>query len=128
MGYRSTVGLCLSAKGKQSLEEVLQKHKTQYPDCTTITEFIEAAEVRTNETSDDIVYIWKDTKWYSIPTEFGHDPINFINNCLNELDIDDYLLIIIGEELDDIEHSGNYCENSFGMRLIREIVFEPESI
>lgn len=125
MGYRSTVALCLSANGQKQLEQLLQQYHDTYPQCTNISTFIDQSEIRKDETPGDIVYLWENTKWYHIGGSELHCPIVFMTKFINDLNVDDYLFVVLGQDDSDVECSGNHCENSLGMRLRREIVFEP---
>lgn len=118
MGYRSDVALCLSTKGKQALDTALLEASQSHEYHKEIRDFVNSAEVRTDDESGDVSYLWTEIKWYADYVE-----VKFIEHFVNTIDDDEYLFIRIGESDDDLEYLGGHWENGLGMTLIRSIVF-----
>ena len=102
MGYYSEVGLTISAAGYKQLTGKL----------TTL----EDADTHYTSKEGDQLWFWNWTKWYSTFPE-----INWLQAQLNELDAQDFYFIRIGEEFDDVETDGSWCENPFEMEVSRGI-------
>ena len=119
MGYRSDVGLCLTAAGKQVLDTALAEAAGSNPHFTEIKNMVDHAEIRTDTDSGTVGYLWRDLKWYA-----DYDEVRFIENLLSKLDDSDYLFIRVGESDDDTEDRGGFWENPLGMCLVRGIAFD----
>jgi len=120
MGYRSDVGLCLNAKGKEALDAALAEAEKGDEHFTVIKELLDSARVRISADDDGAVaYHWEDLKWYA-----DYSGVNFIENLLRNLDYHYYFFIRVGESDDDTEIHGGFWENPLGMCLVRGIAFD----
>ena len=119
MGYRSDVGLCLSAKGKEVLGIALSEAQKTNASFSSIQELLERADVRVSTKDGSVAYQWEDFKWYS-----DDDDVAFIEKLLHNLDYDDYFFIRVGESNDDTEVGGGFWDNPLGMCLVRGIAFD----
>ena len=118
MGYRSDVGLCLSAKGKEFLDARLAELEAGTGETRLIREVLNS-HYKDDEESGAVAWFWECTKWYS---EF--EDVAFIENLLRNLDDEDFLFVRVGEDDNDAETSGAFWRNPFGMCMVRCISFE----
>ena len=119
MGYRSDVGLALSARGKAALDAALAEAEKSNEHYAIIKELLEHGEKRTDEETGAAAWLWEGLKWYS-----DYVDVSFIENFLCELEPEDYLFIRVGEADDDTEYTGGFWENPMGMSLLRGIAFD----
>lgn len=119
MGYRSDVGLCLSASAHNLLEKAVAKVKSEDAEMfAEIVHLLERGVAIQNTATGCAAWLWENTKWYH---EFQQ--VAFIMHFLDTLEYGEYLFYRVGEEDDDIERQGGFWENPFGMGLSRQIVF-----
>jgi len=119
MGYRSDVGLCLSAKGKEALDAALAEAEKTNKHYSLIMDLLDKADSRITSDDGTVAYHWQSVKWYA-----DYSDVSFIENLLHSLDDEDYLFIRVGEENDDTEYQGEFRDNPLGMCLIRGIAFD----
>jgi hypothetical protein len=118
MGYRSDVGLCLTATGRETLDARLAALNPDTDNTRYIHELLNSPRDK-REDDGAVAWLWESLKWYS-----DYDDVGFIENLLNDLDSEDYLFIRVGESDDDTEYRGGFWENTFGMCLVRGIAFD----
>lgn len=116
MSYRSDVGLCLSARGRQALEEKIAELAPEDENTAIIKSLFENPRACEDGCA---AWFWGGVKWYE-----DYADVAFTENFIKALEEEDYLFLLIGESDDDTEHRGGFWENPFGMTLIREIVFD----
>ena len=110
MGYRSDVGFACTPMVKQVIEQV----------CEWDSEFKELIGYASDEShgTDDGRWLWNSVKWYP-----DFPDVQIMENLMVILDnsemYDEYGLIRIGEEQDDMETKGSPYE--FDMYLNRSI-------
>ena len=119
MGYRSDVGLCLSAKGKEALDAALDEARQNKEHLSLIMALLDGAAVRVSTDDGVVAYHWEYLKWYA-----DYSDVRFIENLLRNLDEEDYLFIRVGESDDDTEYRGGFWGNPLGMCLVRGIAFD----
>ena len=116
MGYYSEVGLCLAPQSAVALQEAI-KNEINDEIRTEVTDLIESATLHTH-TSGAIGYWWDWMKWYH-----NFDDVLFILKFIDSQPYENFYLIRIGEESDDVEILGGYWDNPFPMGLNRNISF-----
>lgn len=109
MGYRSDVGFACSPMVKQIIEQV----------CEWNSEFKELISYAHDHSGDDTGrWFWADVKWYE-----SHPDVQIMENLMIVLDnselYEEYGLIRLGEEVDDVETKGTPYE--FDMYVNRSI-------
>ena len=118
MGYYSNVGLVL----KKDANAIL-KAKLLLLDCSGRNKYVPNFLLHnpdiTTAKNGDVLYYWRDVKWYEDFPE-----IQFIEDNLTDFDSNDYQFIRIGEEETDIERQGDYWDNPFGLRVVRDIEWD----
>ena len=118
MGYRSHVGICLAQDAFNRLEDKIQT-LPQHLQEEARSLFGDSEFTREDEGSR--VWYWEGFKWYS------SDPdITFLKGYLSDLEDEQYLYLLVGENLDDVEYHGRFWDNPFGMCLTRGIEFNEE--
>ncbi len=118
MGYRSHVGICLAQDAFKQLEDKIQA-LPQHLQEEVRSLFGDSEFTREDEGSR--VWYWEGFKWYS------SDPdITFLKGYLSDLEDEQYLYLLVGENLDDVEYHGRFWDNPFGMCLTRGIEFNEE--
>lgn len=93
MGYRSEVTLALSLSANNKLKQL-------YPD---VYKFLLESDLQIHKTYAPIcnIYQWAYIKWYD------NDAIQALEDFLsNEIELNEYQLIIIGEDLNDMSIEG----------------------
>jgi hypothetical protein len=114
MGYRSEVAIALTSEAAKKLL-VLQDF------CPELKQLISDAEdtihfdKKSIDQGHDTKFYWSHVKWYDSYTEIQQME-TFLYNLL---DGDDFLLLRIGEETDDMESQGHYWESD--MHIQRSI-------
>ncbi len=93
MGYRSDVGLCLTATGKKALDAALAELEPDAETTRHLHELLNAATKREDETSGAVAWFWEWIKWYS-----EYEDVAFIDKVLESLDDADYFFIRVGED------------------------------
>ncbi len=117
MGYRSDVGLCLTATGKKALDAKLTALDPDAETTQYIHELLHSPyKKREDQDSGAVAWVWESVKWYS-----EYESVAFIDTLLESLDDADYFFIRVGESEDDTEIHGGFQENPFGMCLMRGI-------
>jgi hypothetical protein len=120
MGYRSEVGLCLSAEGKRNLEQALPELECKNRETAkTVNELLNSGNMREHKESGAVAYHWEWLKWYH-----DFDDVSFFNSFMETLDDNDYLFIRLGESDDDNEIECSFWSNPFGMCMLRSISFD----
>lgn len=118
MGYLSDVLLVLDNAASKQLEEQLEnlpkntKERVQKLLNSTDNRYIA-------QNSNARLYYWKWIKWYIEFTE-----VCFIEDFIDNLDENNYLIIVIGEELTDLREQGTFYDNPFHACLERNIKFK----
>lgn len=110
MGYYSDVKLALPTSIYQKMCSKAKTHQ----DSNEIMRLLSGAEVSLIKEYDTVILYWKSYKWSDIYPE-----VTFIMNFTNELDDDDYNMIIVGEKVDDIEVRG--CMDEPYLYVVRKI-------
>ena len=118
MGYRSDVGLCLSAKGKKSLDAALAEAEKTNKDFSEIKGLLYNTDSYFTRGDGTVAYHWKYLKLYA-----DYSDVSFIEKLVNDMDDEEYLFIRVGESDDDTEYRGGFWENPLGMCLMRGITF-----
>ncbi len=119
MGYRSDVGLCLTATGRKALDAALSALDPDAEGTRYLHHLLNSPYAkREDRDSGAIAWHWESLKWYSV----YHDRLQ--HRLLESLDDADYFFIRVGESDDDIEYRGGFQENPFGMCLMRGIGFD----
>lgn len=125
MGYRSDVALVLSSDGltllEKYLEELFEKDKDTHE---KVAEYFGEADVFRRDKNCNVFYLWRGVKWYDTDPDYA-GPYH-IEEFLDSTDLygEDYLFIRLGEEVNDVETSGEMWSNPFGVGLRREIAFD----
>lgn len=118
MGYRSQVGLCMTAEAVCDLQSAIQGLSQTLQD--ELAGLFEACEfIREDEGCR--AWYWEGFKW---STQDGD--IRFLDEHLSSLDWGEYLFIRVGENLDDTEYHGGFWDNPFAMSLTREVRFSDD--
>ena len=113
MGYRSDVAIALTQKAAAWLKAKLNKEKDKEKRYL----FDHADSHDALEVSGQELWRWSNVKWYK-----GYTEVDYVTDFLNSLDEDDYLCIIVGEATCDVEMSGNFWQNAFGLDVVTSIV------
>lgn len=123
MGYRSEVGLALTRKGVEALENRLASPEIGEEVRQRIREFLDHTDKHAkDEESGQEAWYWEYLKWYT--DDPAHFPeVDFIEKLMAELPDGDFRFIRIGEDYDDTEMRGSFWENPFDMELGRYISF-----
>ena len=124
MGYRSEVGLCLTAPAHAKLEDGLLHlpnggGTTSAEEAKLIRDFFQIAYLKKDDTDGAIAYYWDSLKWYS-----DYPDVRFVENFLDSLDEEEYYLIRLGESDGDTEIKGGFWDNPFQMGIARGITFD----
>jgi len=144
MGYRSDVGICLSFPVRERFYKevnLLNPNRKKL-----VNEFLSMGN--TYHYGGDVCFVWRNVSWDDISVSeeermyaFMHFTpeqieqikssnesdstyvgVHFLTDFIHSLgDSDDYLLIRIGEALEDIYQSGLYFDNPFALCLKREL-------
>ena len=118
MGYYSDVALCLTKNGMDQLKTALAEAERNNPDnFAAIKMLIGDEPSKIDEGTGAVVFLWKGEKWYD---EF--DEVAFVAKLMDSLPDEDFRLIRLGEDYDDIETRGNFRGKPFGMYVERKIV------
>jgi hypothetical protein len=128
MGYRSDVGLCLTAQAQELLAaELAELIKADRAKSKTVIDLLNGAKIREDQESGAVSYYWENLKWYP-----DYDDVSFFESlmlCLERNSLDArYYFIRIGESDDDIEIRGGFFDNPFGMYIVRGINFDDEAV
>ncbi len=111
MGYRSDVGLVLSATG---FSHLLGKGNKLINEC------LESADkVEKNADSGEHLYIWTYVEW-----SMNNGGIAQLMIALDSVDNNDYAYVKLGEDSTDIEAQGNLWDNDFGFGYIRKLQYD----
>ena len=113
MGYRSDVAVALSKKAAARLKAKLKATKDK--DKRYLFDHVDAHD--TSESTGQELWLRRNVKWYK-----GYTEVDFVTGFLNSLDEDDYLCIIVGEATCDVEITGNFWQNAFGLDVATSIV------
>ncbi len=113
MGYTYDVALLVRASAKDKLwaqigiagDEISNLFSVQGYDSRQI-----------DSDTGDILYEWS---FYKLSFE----ELEFFDQLDSVLELDDFHLIKLGEELNDTETQGCYCNSNFDLKLTREIKF-----
>lgn len=115
MGYYNDVGLVLTKEQNVQLKGGILLETN----AGMIDKFLNTA--RHYKHSNDELYVWNSIKWYDYPG------VKYIENFIQKLIINDkqkeYFFVRVGEDLDDIEESGEYFDNSFDLHINIEVNF-----
>lgn len=117
MGYRSEVALCLNKNGISTLNDMLEKANKETQKIVHDLLAQSDKHLADSKTSCE-VWFWDWIKWYP-----DYPAIKFLENLFNEIDMENFLFIRIGEYSDDSEIQGAYWDNPFGIYLSRSIEF-----
>lgn len=122
MGYRSDIGLCLSARGMEELNKALAALDAG-TDCTqeekTWIHELFTCPAPKNSADGAGAWAWDGLKWYT-----DYRDVQWVEDFLNGLNEEDYYFLRIGDDIDDTEERGWLWDNPFGMRLVRSIQFD----
>ena len=111
MGYRSDVGLALSARVAKDVETP----KTKF--------LLDLVDNKYTDGSGNVLYIWKSIKWY----EDTDEDIGALLDILAPMDGEDYLFIEVGETPDHLDYKGYWWHNPFNLGYQQALVFDkPE--
>ena len=105
MGYRSDVFLRVTDDTKKVFEAA-RKICKHFDGLLTDSEF-ECGKDSNN-------FIWNHTKWYD-----NYPEIESFNNVISQISEEEYGMIRLGEETNDIEYYGSPCD--FGMYVSRTV-------
>ena len=112
MGYRSEVAVTLSKKAAVRLKAKL---KATSSDERYLLDHADSHSI--DESTGQELYRWNYVKWYP-----EYKEVSFIGSFLEELNDGDYLFLRIGENFGDVERSGEFFENIFGLDVSTSIV------
>ena len=118
MGYYSEVALCLSDNGRARLDAAMHEARQHATNPSDIELFLQNGLRQDAPDSEGVLYYWEGVKWYA-----DFEEVRLITDVMDELDVDDYLFLRIGEDVDDAEILGGWWENPFDARLFRTIDF-----
>ncbi len=120
MGYRSEVCIALTDSAARLLKTVMnhlpEDHEALHllrEDQATFIDITPADILNTDFDCDSKIY-FESIKWYQ-----SHEDVAFIEDFLQQLDEEDYLLTRIGEDTDDTEVTGGYWDSE--VRISRSI-------
>ena len=113
MGYYSDVTLILRADAAAKLQKAIADGSE---DATEAKAFIDGADYCRRAADGAVMYQWANVKWYSDFPEIG-----FIERVLQGVSARSYFFIRIGENYDDMEFSGAYETEPFGISLVRQV-------
>jgi hypothetical protein len=120
MGYRSDIGLCLSAEGKKKLEQALPELERKNKEVAeTVNKLLNSGNMREHKESGAVAYYWEWLKWYP-----EYEDVSFFESLMESLEDNDYLFIRLGESDDDSEIKGAFLDNPFSMCISRSINFD----
>lgn len=126
MGYRSDVALVLSADGVRALGKYMDALDKDSPDTgARLRDYFGSADVFQRDKYGNVMYLWRDTKWYSHDPEYAGP--YYIEQFIYEsqdLYADDCLFLRLGDEYRDVETIGELWNNPFGVRFHREIAYD----
>ncbi len=112
MGYRSDVAVALSKKAAARLNARLKAANSEE------RYLLDKADSHSiDKSTGQELYRWNYVKWYP---EFKE--VSFITSFLEEVDDSDYLFLRVGEDIGDVERSGEFYENVFGLDVACSIV------
>ncbi len=122
MGYYSEIGLCLNKEANAKMFAELEKQSPAVK--SEVQELLNNAQkevANKDAENESYLYHWFWVKWYS-----NFPCVGFIEQFLGNLGDDEdsklqYLLLNIGEHLDDVTERGNFYDNPFGLEIIRSI-------
>ena len=113
MGYYSDVTLILRADAAAKLQKAIADGSE---DATEAKAFIDGADYCRRAADGAVMYQWANVKWYSDFPEIG-----FIERFMQGMSAKGYYFIRIGEDYDDIEVSGAFDAEPFGVSLVRQV-------
>jgi len=117
MGYRSDVAFILSDKASKLFNKSLKELSEE--DKKDVQTLLNSADEHYVHESGAELWYWTWVKWYS-----EYKSVSFIENFINiDIKNDEYLLLILGEEIQDINESGSYYDNPFDACIERSIRF-----
>ncbi len=118
MGYTYDVALLVRASVKDKLWAQIGISGDEISNLFSVQGY-DAQLIDTD--TGDLLYEWS---FYKLSFEEQE----FFDQIDSVLELDDFLLIKLGEELNDIETQGCYCNNSFDLKLTREIKFNSPGL
>jgi hypothetical protein len=120
MGYRSQVGLCLTAQAYELFQKALAVLGADSKQAEVVRSLMAHAdnEGHDAETGAHLWY-WSYLKWYA-----SYLDVSFIENFINTLEGEEYSFIRVGEDDDDSEIGGDFWDNPFDMYFSRGIDFD----
>jgi len=107
MGYRSDVGLAISALGFTQLTKAENE---------LVENCLQDADKKEKTDSGSQLYIWMSVKWYENFTE-----VAALLNALETVDVNEYMYICIGEDDSVTTTRGELWDNEFGLGYVSEI-------
>ena len=113
MGYYSDVTLILRSDAAAKLQKAIAAGNEGAADAR---EFLEGADHCRRAADGAVMYQWNSVKWHPVFSEVG-----FIESFLQGISHKSYYFIRIGEGYDDIEVSGAYEAEPFGICLVRQV-------
>lgn len=122
MGYYSEVALALTRKGVEILDENLNNSATPEKTRKETRDLLTHAD-RHFEANGSEIWYWKFIKWYIDEPEYFPE-VDFIIGTLAKMKEHDYRFMRIGENYDDTEIMGDYCDDPFDLTLCRRIQLE----
>lgn len=114
MGYYSDVALVLSAHGIAKLST----YTKGTPKNNTNIRLINHPDKHLVDSSGAELFYWNSVKWYEDFPE-----VQWIETFINSMKQEEYLLIRVGEFIDDVEEQGTFYSNPFDVRFSRQIIF-----
>jgi hypothetical protein len=111
MGYRSEVALCLSRENADAFHDYVINSLSDEAQAM-IDSLLEYADSHYVHHDGDHLYVWSSLKT-------SCDDFVALENAINTLDIEKYLILFIGEDEGDIHSDGSYYDNPFGLYVSR---------
>lgn len=123
MGYVSEVALALTRQGAETMRRKLASPEISQKAKESIQDFLDHADkCAKDKESGHEAWSWEYLKWYRDEPEY-YPEVDFIDKLMAELEEEDFRFIRIGEDYDDTEVRGLFCENPFDLELGRSISF-----
>jgi len=126
--YHSDIVLCLSHNARRLLNVFIESLDTDRREL--VVQFINLAQAYHRNGS--VCFVWESVKWYDrvIPNMADENDLQIkasksLKEFFCEIDEEDYLLIQMGEDDENVEKIGSFNNNPFNLSMKREIVINP---
>lgn len=118
MGYYSEVAFALTEEGAKKFFAKVKKAECR----KQIHKLLMDADYK-NSIEGAYFWYWKEIKWYDFARDYFPE-IVFIREFMDKSDPDDFRFMIVGEEQDDVDIRGYFCDDPFGLMIHTYIWFD----